>query len=309
MKAWGAAAVERHEIEVFLALAEELHFRRTSERLGLAQGRVSQTIKKLERRIGVPLFERTSRHVALTAVGRQLREDLIPAQEQLLRAVDRAMAMGRGMTGLLRVGYSSPMVAEILLKAADTFRGRHPDCEVEIREVQLYDPFGPIRSGQVDVQVTELPVDEPDLTVGPLVLSQPRALMVPAGHPFARRASVSLEDLAEATLITVAGEAVPQHWLDHHYPRRTPGGAAIAHGPAPTYWTEVLNLVGLGRGVSPACVEAEHYYARPDVAWVPFDDAPPVEYGFLWPTTGECARVRAFVDAFRERVRGVSAGS
>ncbi|MEU0402772.1 LysR family transcriptional regulator [Streptomyces sp. NPDC006197] len=297
--------MERHEIEVFLALAEELHFRRTSERLGLAQGRVSQTVKKLERRFGVPLFERTSRHVALTPVGQQLRDDLLPAQEQLLRAVDRAMAMGRGMTGLLRVGYSGSMIAEALLEVTDVFRRRHPDCEVEIREVQLYDPFGPIRSGQLDVQVTEFPVDEPDLTVGPLVLSSPRALMVPAGHPFARRASVSLEDLAEATLIAVAGEAVPRYWLDHHYPRRTPSGAAVAHGPAPTYWTEVLNLVGLGRGVSPACVDAERYHARPDVVWVPFDDAPPIEYGFVWPTTGECARVRAFVDAFRALGRGV----
>ncbi|MFI1713754.1 LysR family transcriptional regulator [Streptomyces sp. NPDC053513] len=301
--------MERHEIEVFLALAEELHFRRTSERLGLAQGRVSQTIKKLERRFGVPLFERTSRHVALTAVGQQLRDDLLPAQEQLLRAVDRAMAMGRGMTGLLRVGYSGSMIAEALLEVAEVFRRRHPDCEVEIREVQLYDPFGPLRSGQLDVQVTEFPVDEPDLTVGPLVLSSPRVLMVPAGHPFARRATVSLEDLAEATLIAVDGEAVPPYWLDHHYPRWTPGGAPVAHGPAPTYWTEVLNLVGLGRGVSPACVDAERYYARPDVVWVPFDDAPPIEYGFVWPTAGECARVRAFVDAFRTLGRGVSAGS
>ncbi|MFC9590750.1 LysR family transcriptional regulator [Streptomyces sp. NPDC056944] len=299
MKAWGAAAVERHEIEVFLALAEELHFRRTSERLGLAQGRVSQTIKKLERRIGVPLFERTSRRVALTPTGRQLREDLLPVQQQLLRAVDRAVAMGRGITGELRIGYSSPMVAEILLTAADAFRDRYPDCAVEIHEVQLSDPFGPIRSGRVDLQVTEQPVDEPDLTVGPAVLIEPRVLMVPAGHPFARRASVSLEDLAETTLIAMSGD-VPQHWLDHHYPRRTPRGTPIAHGQTATYWTELMNLVGLGRGVSPASQDAERYHARPDVAWVPFRDAPTVDYSFLWPTTSENARIRAFVDMVRE---------
>ncbi|MEV7570089.1 LysR family transcriptional regulator [Streptomyces tanashiensis] len=298
MKAWGAAAVERHEIEVFLALAEELHFRRTSERLGLAQGRVSQTIKKLERRIGVPLFERTSRRVALTPTGRQLREDLLPVHQQLLRAVDRAVAMGRGITGVLRVGYSSPMVAEVLLKAADVFRDRYPDCAVEVQEVQLSDPFGPLRGGRLDLQVTEHPVDEPDLTLGPVVLSEPRVLMVPAGHRFARRASVSLEDLAEATLIPVSGD-VPQYWLDHHYPRRTPRGVPIAHGQAATYWTEIMNLVGLEGGVSPACKDAERYYARPDVAWVPFRDAPTVDYGFVWPTTTENARVRAFVDTVR----------
>lgn len=287
--------MERHEIEVFLTLAEELHFRRTSERLGLAQGRVSQTVKKLERRLGVPLFTRTSRHVALTPTGRQLRDDLLPAQEQLRRAVDRAMAAGRDIRGVLHVGYSSAMVAEILLKAIDVFRSRHPDCEVEIHEVQISDPFGPIRSSKLDLQVTERPVEEPDLTLGPVVLRESRMLMVPLGHPFTRRASVSLEDLAEATLLAVAG-AVPQYWLDYHYPRHTPSGLPIAHAPATTYWTEVLNLVGRGKGVSCASEAAQRYYARPDVEWVPFSDATPIEYGFLWPTGAENARIRAFTD-------------
>ncbi|MET7345564.1 LysR family transcriptional regulator [Streptomyces sp. NPDC087866] len=58
--------MERYEIETFLALAEELHFARTAERLQVSPGRVSQTVKALERRIGGALFERSSRHVALT---------------------------------------------------------------------------------------------------------------------------------------------------------------------------------------------------------------------------------------------------
>ncbi|WP_405979878.1 LysR family transcriptional regulator [Streptomyces sp. NBC_00158] len=288
--------MERHEIEAFLTLAEELHFRRTSERLGLAQGRVSQTIKKLERRIGVALFERTSRRVALTPVGRQLRDDLLPVREQLRRAVDRATAAGRGFTGVLCVGYSSPMVAETLLRAGDAFRSRYPDCEVEIHEVQLSDPFGPMRGGRVHLQVSELPVEEPDFTVGPLLRREPRVLMVPAAHPFARRASVSVEDLAQARLLAVSGDDVPQHWLDHHYPRRTPAGRPVPHAPAVTYWTELLSLIGRGKGVSPASETAERYYARPDVAWIPFSDAPTVDYGFFWPTAGASARVRAFVD-------------
>ncbi|MFG2987295.1 LysR substrate-binding domain-containing protein [Streptomyces sp. NPDC048258] len=89
--------------------------------------------------------------------------------------------------------------------------------------MQLSDPFGPIRRGQVHLQVSEHPVIEPDMVLGPLVLTRRCVLMVPAGHPLGRRASVSLEDLAEATLLPVAG-AVPRYWLDHHYPRQTPLG-------------------------------------------------------------------------------------
>ncbi|WP_039946284.1 LysR family transcriptional regulator [Streptomyces sp. NRRL S-118] len=287
--------MERHEIETFLTLAEELHFRRTSERLGLAQGRVSQTIKKLERRIGVPLFERTSRHVALTEVGRQLRDDLLPAHRQIQRAVARAVSAGRGITGVLNVGYSSPMAAELVLRAADTFHLQYPDCEVRIREVQLFDPFGPVRGGEVDLQLTERPLDEPDLTAGPVLFAERRVLLVPRGHPLAGHASVSVEDLARTTLVTLCGD-IPHYWLDFHYPRRTPAGAPITQGPAATYWPEVLALVGAGKGVSPSCARAERYYARPDVVWVPFRDAPPVEYGLLWPAGGDTARVRAFVE-------------
>ncbi|MFD0252381.1 LysR substrate-binding domain-containing protein [Streptomyces sp. NPDC127113] len=57
----------------------------------------------------------------------------------------------------------------------------------------------------------------------------------------------------------------------------------------------MLALVGAGKGVSPTSARAAHYYSRPDVAYVPFHDAPPVEYGLLWPATGNTPKVRAFV--------------
>jgi DNA-binding transcriptional LysR family regulator len=89
--------VEQRDIEIFLTLAEELHFGRTAERPHVSTARVSQTIKKLERRIGAALFERTSRHVALTPIGRRLDDDLRPAYEQIREGIGRAIASGRGI--------------------------------------------------------------------------------------------------------------------------------------------------------------------------------------------------------------------
>jgi len=170
----GSLVPEKHELEAFLVLAEELHFGRTAERLRRSQARVSQTIKKLERRIGAPLFERTSRRVALTPLGARLRDDLRPLYEGMDDAVARAVAAARGVDGVLRVGFlgSGALTAAIL----STFRARHPGCQVRMRETHFADPLGPLRSGEVDVLITRLPVDEPDLTVGPVVLSEPRVL-------------------------------------------------------------------------------------------------------------------------------------
>lgn len=279
-------------MEAFLTLAEELHFRRTSERLGLAQGRVSQTIQKLERRIGAALFERTSRKVTLTAVGAQLRDDLLPAYQQMQRALADAAASVNAVGGTLRVGYSSPMAAALILDAADRLTARHPELEVQIQEIQLADPFGPVRGDQVHVQVTELPVDEPDLVVEQVLFSEERKLLVNRDHPLARAPEVTLEDLADTTLISFAG--MPRYMRDYHYPRLTPSGRPIPSREA-AYWQEALVMVGAGKGVTFACARAEEYYARQDTVWLPFPHFPRIDYGVIRPRNGNTARVQAFV--------------
>ncbi|MER7760366.1 LysR family transcriptional regulator [Streptomyces sp. NPDC097619] len=287
--------MERHEMDAFLMLAEELHFRRATERLGLAQDRISQTIKKLERRIGAPLFERTSRRVALTAVGLQLREDLLPAREQMESALARAVSAGRGIEGILDIGYSSPMAAEVLIKAADLLQSRHPACEVRIHEIQLTDLYGPLRSGLVDLQVTEGPMAEPDLTAGPVLFRQDRVLLVSRDHPFAGYESVSVEDLADTKLITLSGN-MPDYWMAEHYPRRTPAGRTVPVGGTANFWPATLVLVAADKGVTSSCAGAEPYLGRPDIVWIPFRDAPTVDCTFIRARQGDSARTRAFID-------------
>jgi DNA-binding transcriptional LysR family regulator len=285
--------LDRLECEAFLVLAEELHFGRTAQRLHVSTARISQTIKQLERRVGTSLFERSSRRVVLTAVGRQLYEDLRPAYGDMQAGLARAVGAGRGITGALRVGYSAPWCGDLVVRAADHFRVRHPECTVDVQEIQLSDPLGPLRAGEVDIQLTELPVDEPDIANGPIVYQEPRALLVPVDHAFAERESVGLEDLADTPVITVTG-AIPPYWNAFHYPNETPSGRPIDKGPALTYWQEVLPQVAAGKGVSPTCARASRYHQHPGVTYVRFHDAPTVDYGLLWRTTDENARLRNY---------------
>ncbi|MEV0622521.1 LysR family transcriptional regulator [Nonomuraea sp. NPDC050404] len=287
--------MERHEIEAFLAVAEELHFRRATERLGASQGRVSQIIRALERRLGVTLFDRTSRRVALTPAGQRLHDGLAPAYRQIEETVAQAVAVGKGVTGTLRVGFSSQWASDMVLKTAEVFRRSYPGCVIEAQEVQLTDTFGPLRAGTLDLQLTEFPVDEPDLVAGPVIFSEPRALLVPEGHPFSRSGSVCMEDLARAPMIVMSGTG-PRYWHENIYPRQTPQGRPITHSAAAAYWMEVPALVASGRGVSPAALRAAHYHARPGIAFVPIRDAPPLEYGLIWPRDRCTARVRAFIE-------------
>jgi len=290
--------VELREIEIFLALAEELHFGRTAERLHVTPARVSQAIKKQERTIGAELFKRSSRSVQLTPIGSQLRDALAAGYQQIQEALAAAATAGQGITGELHVGYSAAWCGNLVVAAADVFRARHPHCVIHIQDSQLGDPLRPLRDGSRDLLLIELPIHEPDIVNGPVLFSEPRALVVPAGHPFAERETVSVEDLAQAPLVTVTGQ--PQYVLDLHYPHRTPKGLPIPRGPSTTAWQEVLALVGAGKGVSPTSARAAHYYSRPDIVYVPFRDAPPVEYGLLWSATGNTPKVRAFVQTILE---------
>ncbi|MEU9860741.1 LysR family transcriptional regulator [Streptomyces sp. NPDC047971] len=287
--------LERHELEAFLTLAEELHFGRTAERLGVSTGRISQTVKKLERRIGTPLFERTSRSVRLTPVGRRLDDDLRPAHGRILAALERATAAGRGVHGTLRAGFGAPWNGELLATAAGSFLARHPGCEIHIREVPLDGGTRPLLDAELDLLLTSFPVREPGLTTGPVLGSDPRVLLVPAAHPLARRESVTLDDLADVPMITAAGTN-SRSWQDVHYPARTPSGAAIPRGPVAATWQEVLSHVSAGRGVSPGSARGARYHPRPGISYVPLRDAPPVEYGLVWPTASENALIRAFAE-------------
>ncbi|GAB2828632.1 LysR family transcriptional regulator [Actinoallomurus bryophytorum] len=291
--------MEQREIEAFLTLADELHFGRTAERLHVSTARISQAIKTLERRVGAPLFERTSRRVALTPLGRRLHEDLRPAYQGIQEGLERAIAAGRGVDGVLRVGFVNAAAGRLILLVADGFRVRHPRCAVEIREVQVGDCLVALRAGEIDVLLATFPIEEADLTTGSVLLSEPRVLAVSSRHPFARRESVSLEDLARDEVLRAPCSDL-DYWEAARVPERTPGGRPIERGQPTATFQEMLTLIGAGRGIYPVGAHATRYYTRPDVTYVPFRGAPPLEWGLIWRTSAETSRVRAFDEAARD---------
>ncbi|MFI1680910.1 LysR family transcriptional regulator [Streptomyces sp. NPDC020607] len=291
--------MERDELECFLLLADELHFGRTAERMRLSRARVSQLVQRLERRVGAPLFIRTSRRVGLTALGRQLRADLEPHHRAIEAALERAVATARGIDSVLHVGFANPLTGEIVMKATEALRVTHPGLAVEVCEVPLGDPYGQLRKGKFDVQLTEFPVREEDLRGGSVLLAEDRVLALPSSHPLAARPSVTREDLADVPLLTIDGD-VPDYWLDHHAPPRTPGGRPIGRGPGVTNTQEALTLVAAGKGALLAPAHTATYFARPGVTYVPLTDAEPTGYGLVWRRDRETGAVAAFARTARE---------
>ncbi|MBN6037040.1 LysR family transcriptional regulator [Amycolatopsis sp. 195334CR] len=286
--------MELREIEIFLVLAEELHFGHTAERLRVSQARVSQSIRKAERQIGAPLFERTSRRVALTPIGERLRNDLRPAYRRIEEGLARAKAAGRGVTGELCLGFEAPGVAELISSTLDIFRSENPGCVVRIREADFANPFALLRDGEVDALITLLPADEPDITTGPSVHSEQMVLAVSSRHPLAAKEFVTLEDLARDTVLRAAHPPAP-YWQDD--PWLTPDGHPVHRGEPVRTFQELLSAVATGTGICPLAAHAADYFARPSLRFIPFRHAPPVHWGLVWLTSGETSRIRALAAA------------
>ncbi|GAA3311283.1 LysR family transcriptional regulator [Nonomuraea dietziae] len=290
--------VNWQELETFLTLAEELHFGRAADRLHVSRARVSQMTQALERRVGGTLFERTSRRVALTPLGTQLREDLDLHYQGVLEALANAADSAQGGGGVLRVGFSSPAASERVMRVVEAFRALHPRCEVQIREVHLSDRFGALRRGELDLQVVELPVEEPDLTVGPVLLRDRTVLAVSASHRLAGRRSISIEDLGGENLLVT--HDLPGYFRARHMPDRTPAGRPIPHSTTTKYWQELLALVAAGEGVTIAAAQGARYYPRPNLVYVPFHDVAPFEYALMWRTASVSAKALAFTKVAAE---------
>jgi DNA-binding transcriptional LysR family regulator len=289
---------------VFLALTEELHFGRTAERLGVSQSAVSEAIQLLERRLGAKLFDRTSRRVALTLAGHELRQRLVPILASLDRALGDARDDANGITGVIRVGTPYTTFLPPALELSEAFSRAYPRCGVDYVSVDTYDPYRSLRRAHVDALVNWLAVDEPDLTVGPAIAHYERVLAVGRGHRLAERASVSVEELADE-VVNQPPATFPSALCDAILPPRTLSGKAIrrvriGHDGTDEAWSlgAVLDALVRGQLVHPT-MRGVPAFQHPDLVLIPIHDLPLVPLGLIWRAVAEDAKIRALGDVAR----------
>jgi DNA-binding transcriptional LysR family regulator len=158
-----------------------------------------------------------------------------------------------------------------------------------------------LRRGEVDVMAVWLPIDDPDLAIGPMLTSEPRVLAVAPGHPLAGRDEVSFEELADWRVPRFVGElpkALHEAWI----PSRTPGGRPIPRDPQPMRADDITTLaLRLARGelVHPTVPSAATYLGATELVYVSITDMPALRSALVWRRRATEARVRAFVDIAR----------
>ena len=155
--------MELRDMRYFLALAEELHFRRAAEVLHLSQPSLSQQIRHMEEQIGAKLFARTNRKVQLTPAG----EALLPRIRGILHGIDEAVyearRIDRGLTGLLRLCFVSTALAGVLPAAMKKFQLLAPDVDLQVNECEPKEQIARIIHGASDIGFMHAKLDEDQL--------------------------------------------------------------------------------------------------------------------------------------------------
>jgi DNA-binding transcriptional LysR family regulator len=277
--------METRELRYFVAVAEELHFGRAAQRLGIAQPPLSRAIQQLERRLGAALLDRTSRTVTLTEAGAVLLAEgraALEAVDAAERRTRRAALSATGRHGLVLVTKASAS-SELLAKLLDAYAAEPGAAPVDVILCGPAEQGRLLREGRADVALLHRPFDSTAGFDTEELGTEGQVAVLPAGHPLTVRPHVHMADITG-----LPGLPLPR-WPD-------PDGT-YAPGPGPRVrdHAQLLQLVALGRAcaVSPESCRAQ---LHDDLAAVPVLDAPTVTTVIAWPSS---SRSRAVADLVR----------
>jgi DNA-binding transcriptional LysR family regulator len=225
----GRYRLESRQLRYFVTVARERNFTRAAERLRIAQPPLSRSVQQLEDELGVALFDRRSRPLALTEAGRPLFEQAV----QVLERMDEMQAIARRLreagTPRLGVGFVPSTLYGYLPEVIQRYRAARPGVEVALLELITVEQIAALKEGRIDVGFGRIPFDDPAVE-RTLLRNERLSAALPSRHPLARRKGpLRLDDLASDTLLA--------------YPKQ----------PRPSYADQVLALFR-GRGLRPRAV-------------------------------------------------------
>jgi DNA-binding transcriptional LysR family regulator len=205
-------SVEIRQLTYFAAVAEELSFGRAAQRLHIVQPAVSQQIRRLERELGVQLFDRTSRQVRLTAAG----ERLLPDARAVLQATERtqqvAAGVAAGTEGILRLGTSQGLGQRLEDVLAELTRAA-PALQVRLIAAPAPQRIAQVRAGQLDAAFVRNMTGVGEVELLP-VWDEPLSVALPATHPLAAEPALALSQLRDIPLrLTPPQDNPPFHQL------------------------------------------------------------------------------------------------
>lgn len=262
--------MDLRQLRYLVVLGEEEHFTRAARRLGIAQPALSQQVKRLEVQVGVPLVERSTRHVRLTDAGRTMMAGARRVLREVEALTDELDALRGVRSGRVVVGVTRTPGAVDVVALLARFSRAHPGVELDVREDLTVELVAMLEAGGLDLAlIAEGSSAESGLLEVRTVAEEPLMAIVPAGHALAASRGISIEQLADHRLVTFHRGATIRRQLEE-----LAFGAGVvlrvAFEIADAQRARSLVANGLAVGVLPA---TDARAAGPEVVAVPFSAA------------------------------------
>ncbi len=294
--------MELRHLRYFIAVAEELSFRRAAERLGIKQPPLSAQIHKLESEIGTPLFRRQSRGVQLTDAGKLMLEEARVILKQVERAKTGVARRGRGESGRINVGssggtYFHPLIPVVIRE----FRKQYPDVVLAPEASNTSLLVARICAGAIDIAFIRPPISDSDgLTIVPLV-KEDAVMILPTGHALSGSASAPLSAIAKDPLILFPRALNPGNY-DSIIDACHRAGFNPVLGPEAPQVVSIIPMVAAGLGVSIAPQSTSRIHAD-GVFYLPIEgEAPHPEIWLVHRRNDHSAAVQNFVAVARREI-------
>ncbi|MFE0476898.1 LysR family transcriptional regulator [Streptomyces sp. NPDC058947] len=278
--------LETRELRYFLAVAEELHFGRAAERLGMAQPPLSRAIQQLERRLGVRLLERDRRGVVLTDAGEVLLHEGRAALDAVTAAARRTRRSAgaddpAGRRNRLVLAVKAAASHELLHKLLDAYAAEPGAVEVEVLPSGTCEQGDMLRDGRADVALMHAPFNSLAGFDSEELLTEGQIAILPARHPLAARRTLTLADVTDIPDLPLA---------------RWSRDGTFLPGPGPEIHdqTQLAQLIALGRTVAIFPDSARAWLWAEHTA-VPLTDAPPVVTHIAWPAHSRSLPLAALI--------------
>lgn len=273
--------MELRHLRYFVAVAEELHFSRAAERVGIAQPPFSQQIQALEREVGAPLLLRTKRSVKLTPCGQVFLAEARKTLAQSEHALQSARRAARGEIGRLAVGFVSSTVYGKFAAVFGLMRSRCPGVDLVLHDLTSEEQVEAMKHDELDVGLVRPPVASAREFALRTVWREPLMVALPQRHPLAKQGRVSLKALAEELFLLVPRQLGPGFYDQVIALCDRAGFVPKVVQEARTIQT-IVSLISGGMGVSivPASLQS---LRREGVVYRPLSPAAPTtELAVMW---------------------------
>jgi len=235
-----------NELRYIVAVAQERSFGRAAAKCFVSQPALSVAIQKLEEELGAPLFERGKTEITITPVGERIVEQAQKVLEEAARIHEIAIGGRNQLVGTLRLGIIHTVAPYLLPDLIHELHDVAPQMPLDIEETLTDNLEAGLRTGRVDAAIIALPFDPPGV-VTEFMYEEPFQVVVPQGHKWARRKSVSPDELAtEHTILLNVGHCFRNQVLDA-CPELNQSDAQVTRTNS---LETVRNMVASGLGVS-----------------------------------------------------------